>query len=277
MVVTLLTDYGSGSEHVGVLHALVARSAPSTRVLDLAHDILPGDVRSGALTLARVVAHCPVGVHVAVVDPGVGTERRGVALRDVDGRIFVGPDNGLLTEAVAPESVVRAVDLAEYRGCPRGSGSVTFDGRDVFLPAAIDLVTGTNLTALGDSVDPASLVRLAPPESEVSGGYLMSEVVGVDRFGNVQLGLGSDSLTSADLPPGTPVWVTRPDGERRAAVIARTYADVTAGDLAVLIDSHGHLSVVINRGDAAAFVGGSGVRVEIARRSATPAEDDATA
>jgi len=263
VIVSLLTDYGPGSEHVGILHALLARSAPHARIIDFAHDVPPGDIRAGAIMLGRVVPLCPVGIHIAVVDPGVGTDRRAVALRDIDGRIHLGPDNGLLTEVASPESVTVAVDLGGYR---LHRQFATFDGRDVFVPAAIDLCAGSQLDDIGPRIDPSSLVRLPSPESRVFGGHLMSEVVGVDRFGNVQLALGGDALTAASLRVGEGVWVARPDGERRHAVIGRTFSDVPPGGIAVLVDSHGHLAVVVNRGDASSFTGGSGTRLTIDRR-----------
>ncbi len=263
MFVTLFTDYGSASEHVGVLHALLARRVPDVRVIDLAHDVSPGDIRAGSVALSRLVPMAPVGIHVAVVDPGVGTDRRGVALRDTEGRIHIGPDNGLLTEAAPPESVTAAVDLGACRD-PRPFA--TFDGRDIFVPAAIDLCGGSELDDLGARIDPSSLVRLARPDSRVAGGHLMAEVVGVDRFGNVQLGLGGDALIAAGLPVGGGIWVTRADGERRHGVVARTFGDVPEGGMALLIDSHGHLAVVVNRGDASAFAGRTGARVWIDRR-----------
>lgn len=263
MIVTLLTDYGPDSEHVGVLHALLARSAPGARVIDLAHDIPPGDIRAGAVVVGRVVPVCPVGIHVAVVDPGVGTDRRSVALRDTDGRIHIGPDNGLLTEATPPAGVTTAVDLSGYRV---HRPFATFDGRDVFVPAAIDLLNGSLIDDLGPRIDPASLVRLPRPVNRVAGGHVMSEIVGVDRFGNVQLGIGGDALVAADLAPGSGVWVTGADGERRHGVVTRTFGDVPVEGLAVLVDSHGHLSVAVNRGDASRFLGRSGARVRIDRR-----------
>ncbi len=263
MVVTLLTDYGPGSEHVGVLHALLARQAPDVQVIDLAHDLSPGDVRAGATVLARVVSHAPVGIHVAVVDPGVGTDRRGVALLDMDGRVYIGPDNGLLTEVAPPQSVTAVVDLGGYR---RHRPFVTFDGRDVFVPAAIDLLNGAEIDDLGPRIDPAGLVRLPCPESHVATDHIMSEIVGVDRFGNVQLGLGRDALVAAGLSVGCGVWVIREDGERCHAVVAQAFGDVPQGGVAVLIDGHGHLSVAVNRGDASAFTGYTGARVWITRR-----------
>lgn len=263
MFITLLTDYGPASEHVGVLHALIARQVPEVRVIDLAHDVSPGDVRAGSVAVGRLVPIAPVGIHVAVVDPGVGTDRRGVALRDTDGRIHIGPDNGLLTEIAPPQSVTDAVDLGSYR---HQRPFATFDGRDVFVPAAIDLCAGAELDDLGGRIDPAGLIRLPRPESHVAGGHLMSEIVGVDRFGNVQLGLGGDALLAAGLRLGGGVWVTRADGERRHGVVARTFGDVPEGGLAVLVDSHGHLALAVNRGDASAFAGRSGARVWIDQR-----------
>jgi S-adenosylmethionine hydrolase len=247
--ITFLSDYGLQDSYVGVCHGVMARIAPQARVIDLAHSVGPQDVRHGAIVLAQSVGYLPEAVHLAVVDPGVGTARGQVAV-EAGGRVLVGPDNGLLVWA-ADElgGVERAHALANpaYQLSPL---SRTFHGRDVFAPAAAHLAAGVDLAALGPELDPAGLVRLPVPTPTIDGGRLRSEVVSVDHFGNLLLGLGGAELQRAGLLHGDPVEIQV--GERSfTAAFGETFAAVPAGELVVHEDSSGRVAISLNRGRAA--------------------------
>jgi S-adenosylmethionine hydrolase len=223
-------------------------------VIDLTHGIAPTNVLQGALVLANALPYMPEGVHLAVVDPGVGGERKPLALRGGDGRLYVGPDNGLLL--VAAErlgGVEAAVELAEpaYRLEPVAR---TFHGRDVFAPAAAHLAFGVDLEALGPSVPLADLVRLELPAPKVGTRRIRATVVSVDRFGNVQLNLTSAELESVGIEPEARVEVAV-GFERYYAIAASTFAEVRRGDIVLYEDAYRSISVAINQGNAAEMFG----------------------
>ncbi|MGC4895815.1 SAM hydrolase/SAM-dependent halogenase family protein [Micromonospora sp. DT31] len=239
--VSLTTDYGLVDGFVAACHGVLARLAPAVRVIDVTHLIPPADVRRGAAVLAQTVPYLPWGVHVAVVDPGVGTERRGIALA-TPGGLLVGPDNGLLIPAAeALGGVTAAVELTN----PDRLGPVvshTFHGRDVFAPVAARLALGAPPAGAGPPVDPGTLVRLPEPVVRAEPGGLTAEVLTVDHFGNVQLaapGTLLDGLPSRVLVNG------------RAAVHGRTFGDAPPGALVVLADSAGLAAIAVNTGRAA--------------------------
>ncbi|MCI4064868.1 SAM-dependent chlorinase/fluorinase [Micromonospora sp. R77] len=243
--ISLTTDYGLADGFVAACHGVIARLAPAARVLDVTHLIPPADVRRGAAVLAQTVPYLPVGVHVAVVDPGVGTNRRGVALA-TPGGLLVGPDNGLLPDAAtALGGVTAAVELTN----PEWLGPVvsrTFHGRDVFAPVAARLALGAPLAGAGPAVEPATLVRLPDPVVRPTAGGFEAEVLTVDHFGNVQLAAPGALL--APLPPRVRV-------AGRAAAHGRTFGDAPAGDLVVYVDSAGLVAVAVNTGRAADLLG----------------------
>ena len=223
MVITFLTDFGLQDDFVGTCHGVIARIAPEVRVIDITHGIRPGHVLQGALVLANTLPYMPAGVHLAVVDPGVGSGRRALALRDREDRLYVGPDNGLLLPAAdRAGGVAEAHELAnaDYSLQPV---SRTFHGRDLFSPAAAYLAAGVELAELGPPVDPEELVRLEMPEPEVGQHRIRAVVMVVDRFGNVALNLRRDQLDDAELAAGTRVELTC-SGQRFYAVSARTFA-----------------------------------------------------
>lgn len=251
MILTLLTDYGRDDDFVGVCHAVIAGIAPDIPVLDLTHGVARHDVRGGALILRNTLPYVPPGVHVAVVDPQVGTERRAVALRTEDGRIFVGPDNGLLSLAWEKAGgVVEAVDVTRspHRLEPV---SATFHGRDLFAPVAAHLAAGALLAEAGDTLDPDKLETIALPEARREDDTIIAHVLIVDRFGNVSLNLSHDELAGTGIVLGGQVEL-RVGAERYLANVAHTFADVRVGDILVYEDSYRALSIAINRGDAAA-------------------------
>ena len=252
--VTFLTDFGLQDDFVGTCHGVMKRIAPETEIIDITHGIRPGRILQGALVLANTLPYMPAGVHLAVVDPGVGGVRRALALRDGEGRAYVGPDNGLLVPAADRfGGIVEAVELANP-AYALGPVSRTFHGRDLFSPAAAHLSLGVPLAELGPPVDPDALVRLDLPEPEVGPSRIRATVLGVDRFGNVALNLTREQLEQASIVPGTKVEVSA-RGERYFAVTARTFGDARAGDLILYEDSYRSVAVAVSRGSAASLLG----------------------
>jgi S-adenosylmethionine hydrolase len=248
--VALLTDYGRRDGFVAACHGVVAGIAPSVRVIDITHDVPPQDVRHGAAVLAQTVPYLPPAVIVGVVDPGVGTARRGVAV--VAGEsVLVGPDNGLLGWAAeALGGVEGAVSLDEARYfLPQRAG--TFDGRDVFAPVAAHIATGVRVADLGAAA--ADLVELPAPVVDVGDGRLAAEVLTVDHFGNVQLAARQSDLDAARLGD-SPVTVEA-TGRVANALPGATFADVAPGHLVCYVDSAGHVALAVNQGNAADLLG----------------------
>lgn len=239
--ISFTTDYGLADGFVAACHGVLARLAPTARVIDVTHQIPPGDVRRGAAVLAQTVPYLPTAVHVAVVDPGVGTARRAIALTTGNG-LLVGPDNGLLLDAA---TALGGVDAAVELTNPDWLGartSATFHGRDVFAPVSARLALGAPLTDAGPAVEPGTLVRLPTPRVQPETDGFTAEVLTVDHFGNVQL-----AATGALLEP-------LPRSLRvahRPAVQARTFGDAPPGGLLVHVDSAGLVAVAVNGGRAA--------------------------
>ncbi|HZC13748.1 MAG TPA: SAM-dependent chlorinase/fluorinase, partial [Thermoleophilaceae bacterium] len=208
----------------------------------------------GALVLRNTLPYMPIGVHMAVVDPQVGTERRGVGLRTGDGRMLVGPDNGLLSLAWERcGGVELAVDITRspHRLEPV---SATFHGRDIFAPVAAHLAAGAELADAGDPLDPATLSVVDFPEPRSEDGAVVAHALVVDRFGNVGLNVDHGGLAGTGLTLGGTVEIET-GGERYLAKYAQTFADVTPGELLVYEDAYRTLAVAINRGDAAGTLG----------------------
>ena len=248
-IITLLTDYGPGSEHVGALHAVLASRCPEADRIDLAHDIPPGDIRFGSVALARLVPLAPPGVHLAVVDPGVGTARRGIAASTPDGRFVVGPDNGLLGPACRALGAQQAVELSspDHR---REPVAPTFHGRDVFAPAAAHLASGGRLADLGPAVPVGSIAQPELPAPRARRGAVEAIVLGVDRFGNLQLLASASDLAAAGLAADDALTVGA-GGAAPPARLGRVYADVPRRELLVHVDSHGQVAVAVHGASAA--------------------------
>ena len=247
--VTFLSDFGLDDDFVGICHGVINRICPEAQVIHVTHGIRPQAVGQGARVLAAGVHYLPVGVHLAVVDPGVGSERRAIALQSGDGRFFVGPDNGLLIMATeACGGIAQAVHITS-RDHMLDRISHTFHGRDVFSPAAAHLAAGVDLTELGPALDPADLVRREDPEHRLEDTLLVATVQYIDRFGNIQLAVTPDELDGL-FTAGSLVEVQTED-DRYYARCADTFADVEPGEFMVYEDASGHLSVAINRGHAA--------------------------
>ncbi|MBB4697387.1 SAM hydrolase/SAM-dependent halogenase family protein [Paractinoplanes abujensis] len=235
--ISFTTDYGTFDGFVAACHGSIARIAPDVRVIDVTHHVPPADVARGAAVLAQTAPHLPPSVHVAVVDPGVGTSRRGVVLTTPNG-LLVGPDNGLLIWAAEALGGIEAAH--EIRS--DGTVSSTFHGRDVFAPAGARLALGAKPAEAGPEVDKDSLVRLPDPVVTVGDGWVEAEVLTVDRFGNVQLAAGGDQLRGL----GTDLVLNGTVSAR----LGRTFADVGQGDLLVFEDSAGHVAIAVNNGRA---------------------------
>jgi S-adenosylmethionine hydrolase len=254
-VITFLSDYGLADDFVGVCHGVMAGLCPRARIIDLSHGIDRHDVRGGALVLRGAIQYLPVGVHLAVVDPDVGGERRAVALRAGDDRLLVGPDNGLLSLAAQRAGgIVEAVDIArsEFRLEPV---SATFHGRDVFAPVAARLADGVPLAQAGEPCDPDELVELELPRPRLEGGTLVAHALYVDRFGNVQLDADHEDLSGLGLRLGRRVGLEAGSGGSQLAHYARTFAEVEAGGLLLYEDGHQRVAVAVSHGDAATRLG----------------------
>jgi S-adenosylmethionine hydrolase len=266
--VVFLSDFGLQDEFVGTCHGVVARIAPGSPVIDLTHGVPRGDVLRGALLLAGALPYLPDdAVLLAVVDPGVGGDRRGVAVRTGDGRLLVGPDNGLLSAAWdALGGVALAVEITSPSVVLRPT-SATFHGRDVFAPAAASLAAGEDIRTLGSPLDADTLVRLERPQPVIGAGTLDARVLSVDGFGNVQLGATAEDIERAGLADAAHVVVR--GGEAVRSALGDTYGAVDTGAFVLLVDSSGWLAVACNGGDAAQRLGvAPGDTIEISRPTA---------
>lgn len=245
-VITFLSDYGLADEFVGVCHAVIARRCPAARIIDLTHGIPRHDIRAGALALRAALPYAPAGVHLAVVDPSVGSGRRALAVRThSEERVLVGPDNGLLwPAALAFGGVAEAFDIG---GSPERLDPVskTFHGRDVFAPVAAAICDGVALAALGELAEPASLVVLELPEAHWDGSVLRAHVLCIDVFGNLTLDVSPAALAgrSALFLAGT------------AVPLVATFGEVPSGELLAYVDSRGALALAVNGGSAATRLG----------------------
>lgn len=250
--VSFLSDYGTADEFAGVVRSVIRSLAPHVQVIDLTHEVPAHDIRAGSLTLVRAIQYVAPGVVLAVVDPGVGTDRRAVAVEVAGGEgVLVGPDNGLLAPAVAMTGgAERAVVLAnpDYQLAAPGA---TFAGRDVFAPAAAHLCNGVALTELGPEIDPVTLLPAMVPLPTVEEARVEAEVLWVDRFGNAQLNVGPDDIAAL----GDRVRVSWRADKRRLAVPVRAFAELGAGQLGLVTDSYGMVALAFDRQPAAAELG----------------------
>jgi S-adenosylmethionine hydrolase len=246
--VSFLSDYGRTDEFVGVVHSVLHQMCPGVNVIDVTHDVPAFDVRAGGLTLARSAQYLAPGVVMAVVDPGVGSRRRAIAVEVAGGAaVLVGPDNGLLAPAVA---MIGGAERAVWLNDPQyhlDSPGTTFDGRDVFAPVAAHLCQGVALEELGEVIDPAGLMPgLMPVARTEDDGTVAAEVLWVDQYGNVQLNLGPDDLD----PLGSHVELAI-SGARHSARRAANFTEIGAGALGLITDSYGMLAVAADRASAA--------------------------
>ena len=247
-----LSDFGLQDDFVGTCHGVIKRIAPRAEIIDITHGIPPQAVLQGALVLANTLPYMPIGVNLAVVDPGVGGHRRALALRDVEGRFFVGPDNGLLLPAADRAGIAVAHELANPAYALE-TISRTFHGRDLFAPAAAHLAMGVAIGELGPPIDPEALVRLELPELSFAEEVVHATTLYVDSFGNIVLNLTRDDLERIGVVPGARVELDL-SGERYYAVAARTFADARPGDVILYEDSYRNMSIAISNGNAAAML-----------------------
>lgn len=257
-LISLLTDFGARDPSAAILHGVIASIAPDARIIDISHEVRKFAIRDGALLLWCALPYLPVGFHVAVVDPGVGTERRPVALRAKRGDVLIGPDNGLLLAGAERLGGVGEARLLEADAYRLPTVSASFHGRDIFAPAAAHLAAGVAFDALGPAVDPAGLVPSPIPEPVVERGSLRSAIVYVDTFGNVKLaGLRAD-LEAAIGPvgPGDRLELAFPADDNRPARVEvvpwrATFGEAEQGEILLYEDSYGRICLAENQGDAA--------------------------
>jgi S-adenosylmethionine hydrolase len=253
MPISFLSDYGLEDEFVGVVHRVIAAHAPGATVIDVTHQVPAHDIRAGALTLWRAAAWLAPGVILAVVDPGVGTTRRAVAIEVADaGALLVGPDNGLLLPAATSLGpLTAAVELRPPEGLTSAGPGATFAGRDLFARAAARLAAGADINSLGLPVDPASLAGEPIPVPQLTcDGGLRGEVLWIDRFGNAQLNVRPD-----DINPAGSIVTLVAGHHHGAARRADTYAELDPGEVGLVTDSYGLLSISCREASAAARLG----------------------
>lgn len=249
-IVTFLSDYGLEDEFVGICHGVMLRIAPHLRIVDLHHNILRQSIRHGAVVLEQATRYTPDSIHLAVVDPSVGSKRRAIAVETGWGEVYVGPDNGLLIPAcVASGGISRAFEITDERFMLTPV-SRTFQGRDVFAPAAAHIANGVDPSEMGPEIKAADLVDFEVPSAWVHDDHLHAEVLQVDRFGNLQFNFGMPEMDSVGLDNGKAE--VRLEGQRLHVPIGKTFADVKAGEFILIEDSYKQLSLAINKGDAAA-------------------------
>jgi S-adenosyl-L-methionine hydrolase (adenosine-forming) len=249
--VSFLSDLGNEDEAAGVVRSVIRDLAPHVTTVDLTHDIAPFDVRAGSLALVRAIQYVASGVVLAVVDPGVGTARRAIAIEVGDGAgVLLGPDNGLLAPAVAMAGGAgRSVVLSNAAFHLAAPGR-TFSARDIFAPVAAHLCNGIDLAEFGELVDPISLLPGVVPLSREDGNELVTEVMWVDHFGNAQLNIGPEEIEHW----GATVRVRFGDNDPRAATRAVTFGEI-GGGIGMVIDSHGMVTISLDRASAAVELG----------------------
>ena len=271
--ISFLSDFGHADEFVGVVHSVIRSIAPQVGVIDITHGIPRHDTRAGGLALARAASYLNPGVVIAVVDPGVGTDRRSIALEVGDGMsVLIGPDNGLLAPAVGlVGGATRAFEITSVEHRLPTAGGATFDGRDVFGPAAAHLCNGVPITEIGTEIDPATLMPGVLPISRFEEGprgpELVCEVLWVDHFGNCQLnvdpleiidvaGTGGEVVVEVGAGSATP--------DERIGVRVDAYDQIPPGRIGLVVDSSGLLSLAVARGSAASDLQlGEGIEIRI--------------
>ena len=265
MFITFLSDFGLKDDFVGTCHGVMKRIAPETQIIDITHGIPPQAVLQGALVLANTIGFMPIGVHLAIVDPGVGGPRRPLVLRDEEDRLYVGPDNGLLLPAAGRAGIAAAYELANPDYALE-TISRTFHGRDLFSPAAAHLARGVPVEDLGPPIDPEGLVRLDLPELVIADGAIVATLLYVDSFGNIALNVTREDVEGLGIASGTRVEIELA-GEKYYAVMARSFADARPGDVILYEDSYKNMSLAISRGSASRMlhaVPGQEIRITLA-------------
>jgi S-adenosylmethionine hydrolase len=272
--VSLLSDFGLRDPSAAIMRAVVAGICPRAIILDLTHELAKFAIRDGALLLWSALPYLPIGAHVAVVDPGVGTARRGIALRTTRGDHLVGPDNGLLLPAAARLGGITAAHLLEERRFQLPDVSSSFHGRDVFAPAGAHLAAGVPIADLGRAIDPRTLVELAWPVPDVRPGRLRTQAIYIDTFGNTKLSATAEDVAAAlpGLHYGDRLVLVIDDGGGRhemPVTWARTFGEVPIGAPLLTVDSYGRVALSVHQGSAA---GAYGIKLDAVIEVARPGQ-----
>lgn len=263
--ISFLSDYGESDEFAGVCRGVMLGIAPGVTVIDITHAVTPFRIEEGAILLARAVPYLPRSVHLAVVDPGVGSDRRAVAIETLDGSCLVGPDNGLLMPAAEKLGGIAECRVLENPRYMLAERSDTFHGRDIFAPAAAHIALGVPLMDFGPGADLHSLVPLLLPEPKQEGGTLLAVVLHCDHFGNLELNLGASDLAKLGISFGENVRVEIED-RGDSVLFGRTFSAVAAGEPILFQDSHKSIALAINSASAADhFSAGPGTQVTLSR------------
>ncbi len=247
-IITLLTDFGTEDIYLGVMKGTIAGICPSARLIDLTHQIPPQDITAGAFALLNAYPYFPRGtVHLAVVDPGVGSQRRALALKTTAG-YFVGPDNGLFAPSLAKTSIIEAVNLDNPQYWRTDKPSRTFHGRDIFAPVAAHLAAGIPLTVLGSAIDPSTIIPLADHSPQINRGEIIGRIQSIDRFGNLITNIPGQMVEGRS-------WyvIVR----EKIIESGTTYAQARRGDYLALIESNGWIEIAVNGGNAREKLGAS--------------------
>lgn len=287
-VIGFLTDFGFDGA-AAICRGVMLGIAREAQIVDISHSVRKFAIADGAYLLRAALPWLPVGVHVAVVDPGVGTDRRPIAIRTQRGDALVGPDNGLLLPAAERLGGIADVRLLENRAWILPATSATFHGRDIFAPIGAHLAIGEPFDQVGAQVDPATLVRLDLPEPEAQQGRLATGVVYVDSFGNLRLAGGVADLEQAlgSVEPGTALIVDYSAAQGGFNALAasetgaarsrrgdrwerltwrRTFGEASPGDLLAYEDSSGNIAIAVSNGSATTKLGAAtGARIGIRR------------
>ena len=254
--ISFLSDYGLVDEFVGVCHGVMLRIAPEVTVIDVCHGIRPQNIGEGASVLAQAVPYLPTGVHLAIVDPGVGSVRLPIAVQAADGSWLVGPDNGLLVPAAVRLGGATSARKLENPELRAPNPSRTFHGRDIFAPAAAHLARGVAPEELGDELALESLVSLRVAVPRLHDGHFHAAVTHVDRFGNLSINVDAVAAAEAGIVVGALLDVAV-EGHHLVIPFGETYTSVPPAEPVVTEDSHGRLAVCVNLGSAADRFGAS--------------------
>ncbi|MEM1309560.1 MAG: SAM-dependent chlorinase/fluorinase [Cyanobacteria bacterium P01_H01_bin.153] len=242
-VITLLTDFGYRDGYVGVMKGLIAGICPKAHLIDLTHDIPPQNLAAARFTLLNAYSYFPEGtVHLVVVDPGVGTARRAIAVQTSQSYL-VGPDNGVLSGVLDSTSIIKAVELTESKFWRSPQPSQTFHGRDIFAPVAAHLANGVALSDLGEPIALDSLLRIAIPQPQITQGKIVGCAQHIDHFGNIITNISAAAVSQS-------AWKMQVGAVEMP--LGRTYGEVEVGHAIAVIGSHGWVEIAVNGSSAQA-------------------------
>ena len=240
-LVTLLSDFGDRDVYVGIIKGVIAQINPRLTVVDLTHQISPQDIAAARFSLMNAYAHFPVGtVHLAVVDPGVGSKRRAIAVEFAQG-FLVGPDNGIFSGVLSQSPAIAAVELTNLYYWRTPQPSKTFHGRDIFAPVAANLASGVPLKHLGQEIEPVSLVNLDIGNCKQTSTSVVGCIEYIDHFGNLVSNIPASYVQGKS-------WYVQVAG--LSVLGYETYSEVKVGEIIALVGSHGWVEIAINCGDA---------------------------